>query len=107
MEKGIYTLPVLLECIVVDGIPSDMLLMGGKDSPSGVGRGPTGIALNRGLFSIFSSKRGSPSPARAQFTFASNFLSSSTKTNDLFIQKYLKLMKFNLFPLLHYLGFLE
>ena len=62
--------------------PSDILFIGGKDSPSGVGRGPTGIALNRGLFSILSSRRGSPNPARAQLTFDSNFLSSSTKKSD-------------------------
>ena len=74
---------MLLECVDVECKPSDILFMGGKDSPSGVGRGPTGIALKRGRFSILSSRRGSPNPARAQLTFDSNFLSSSTKNSFL------------------------
>ena len=49
----------------------------GNDSPSGVGLGPVGIALNVGRFSICSSRRGNPSPALAQLTLDSNFLSSS------------------------------
>ena len=54
-----------------------MATLVGNDSPSGVGLGPVGTALNAGRFSICSSRRGSPSPARAQLTFDNNFLSSS------------------------------
>ena len=56
-----------------------MPTVGGNDSPSGVGRGPVGMAWNIGLFSTFSSSRGSPNPALAQLTFDSTFLSSSKK----------------------------
>ena len=56
-----------------------MPTVGGNDSPSGVGRGPEGMAWNIGLFSTFSSSRGSPNPALAQLTFDSTFLSSSEK----------------------------
>ena len=56
-----------------------MPTVGGNDSPSGVGRGPEGMAWNIGLFSTFSSSRGSPNPALAQLTFDSTFLSSSGK----------------------------
>ena len=56
-----------------------MPTVGGNDSPSGVGRGPEGMAWNIGLFSTFSSSKGSPNPALAQLTFDSTFLSSSEK----------------------------
>ena len=70
---------MLLEFIPTDCTPSGMFALVGNDSPSGVGLGPVGIALNVGLFSICSSRRGNPSPARAQLTFDSSFLSSSEK----------------------------
>ena len=69
----------MIEFIGEDWIPSAMPTVGGNDSPSGVGRGPEGMAWNIGLFSTFSSSRGSPNPALAQLTFDSTFLSSSKK----------------------------
>ena len=69
----------MIEFIGEDWIPSAMPTVGGNDSPSGVGRGPVGMAWNIGLFSTFSSSRGSPNPALAQLTFDSTFLSSSGK----------------------------
>ena len=69
----------MIEFIGEDWIPSAMPMAGGNDSPSGVGRGPEGMAWNIGLFSTFSSSKGSPNPALAQLTFDSTFLSSSGK----------------------------
>ena len=69
----------MIEFIEEDWIPSAIPTVGGNDSPSGVGRGPEGMAWNIDLFSTFSSSRGSPNPALAQLTFDSTFLSSSKK----------------------------
>ena len=66
------TIPIPTDCT-----PSVITPAGDSDSPSGVGLGPTGIALKIGRLSIWSSNSGKPSPARAQLTFESNFLSSS------------------------------
>ena len=71
----------MIEFIGEDWIPSAMPTVGGNDSPSGVGRGPEGMAWNIGLFSTFSSSKGRPNPALAQLTFDSTFLSSSKKIN--------------------------
>ena len=75
----IFYIPELIEFIEEDWIPSAIPTVGGNDSPSGVGRGPEGMAWNIGLFSTFSSSRGSPNPALAQLTFDRTFLSSSKK----------------------------